>query len=166
MAEETGTVYVGTGPSPDRINWLAAIQTEQANNAIGSNATYVNGEGMANQDNDYPWSVGFKYGDIEAHRGPGELLYLGLKSDAADDLVSASETVHVEEKVLNAATGQVTHEIYSQSDDYTTTADGGVAANPSVVPGQIIPTRAVGRPLKPNEYGRLTGHFQYVTADA
>jgi hypothetical protein len=42
--------------------------------------------------------------------------------------------------------------------------DGGVAANPSLVVGQIIPVRAF-RALRPGQFERFTGYTRYVTAD-
>lgn len=170
MAEESGTVYIGSGPRPDQVSWLAAIDHDQINNARGSNATYVNGEGLSDDTSEYAWRVPFKYPNLKAHTGPGELIYFGLKADNSDALVSSSETVNVEERRITVQGGQVvglpSSEIYSEGDKNTTVADGGVAADPNVVPGQIIPTRAIRDPLKPNEYGRLTGFIRYVTADA
>lgn len=156
MAEETGTIYVGKGRDPSRIQWIQAIDAEQINNAVGSNETYINGKGKPDQTG-YAWMLG-----PGPHRVAGELLYFGMKADAADALVSANCSLILHEAVVDASGMQQRR--YAIADRETTTTAGGLADDMTTVPGQIVPILALPA-LKAGEAGKLTGHVRLVTAD-
>lgn len=169
MAEEAGIIYLEAGGNVQSRRSLGSNTHEQLNNAQGSDGTYVNFIGKPDQS-EVGWVVPkrtFKEpgaGLIQAHRGPGELLYVSIDARAADALVSANCSLELHEEIVNAQTGESRQATHVIGDRVTSLTEGGVADNANTVPGQKTPFIAL-RALGPHEYGAIYGFAQVVTAD-
>lgn len=171
MAEEPGTIYIGVGPNQQNIHYIGDVDYDQANNANGDTGTFIDGKGRPSPLSGVSLPLdrrAFKAPDgqvIQVHRLPGEALYLAEDAVAADALVTANNAYEIHERIVNTRTGNLRKEHWTVGKVITDTAVGGVAANATLVPGQIIPFAAWPR-LGPDEVGVLEGFFKVTTADA
>jgi hypothetical protein len=167
MAETAGIIYLQAGPDAASRTDLGSMHYDQLNNARGSNGTFING--VEKPDNaESRWDVPYRslrlpQGLVQAHRGPGELLYVAIDAQAAGATVTGSYAIEFHEEVVNLVTGanrKVTHLVGAAVTDTTV---GGIAANPGRIVGQKVPVLAL-RALGPNEVGRLYGYAYVLTA--
>lgn len=156
MAEETGTIVLAAGRPGQQPQELARIDAAQINAAqADTDATFINGVGK-------PESTGVNFPIADPYIEEGELLYVGMVSDATDALVSANCSCNI--TVARKTAAGVSTLRYAIGDRHTTVASGGIADNATLNQGQL--TYWLAFPAVPaGAMDKLTGHIQIVTAD-
>lgn len=156
MAEETGTIVLAAGRPGQTPQEIARIDAAQINAAqADSDATFINGVGK-------PQSTGVVFPIADPYIEEGELLYIGMVSDATDALVSANCSVNI--TVARKTKAGVSTLRYAIGDRHTTVASGGLPDNITLNQGTL--TYWAAFPAVPaGAMDKLTGHIQIVTAD-
>jgi hypothetical protein len=165
---EPGMVWIGRGKDAQNIKWFASIHYDQLDNAAGSTGTYVNGKEKPD-NNGYSWHIPAQYTN-GAHRGPGELLYIGLAADAVDTFDTSDNVItRLAEALIDGNEPlppgvQPPVRQWQLGDRVTSVPDGGFADDGTTVIGIITPNMAFPA-LPPGRYGKLTGFISLAIYD-
>lgn len=165
-----GLAYIQAGSGVTTRKDLASVTLAQFDNAQGSNGTYINGVGKPDNSEvqlimPYRTLQDSLVGPVNAHRGPGELLYISVNDTTAETFdYDGAITLELHEEIVNVQTGESRQATYQATDVFTTVTQGGIAAaDVAMVVGQKIPIQALSA-LGPHEYGRLWGFAQFISA--
>lgn len=158
-----GTVYLLAGPSVTNYRILASFDSEDVDNAAGSEPVVLVPEGVdpntllaRNDGQPYPIDAG-------PHLYAGELLMLGIDHNGAeadvDTTGAAGDVYQINVWEYSAITRQTRPRHITSETNRNTTTGVAPATDPKLVPGQIIVTHAWG-PVPPNCDWTISGRVR------
>lgn len=164
-AHITGTIYLAHGTSVQDYEIIAALDSEVADNAAGSEPYYLVPEGSSPGVIALPRNDGIPYGlPAGPHVMEGELLLLGVATDSAsladiDTTGASSDVYNMEYYEFNRRTGRSVKKIIRDETGRNTVAGLAPATDPKLIQHQIVFSHAWG-PVPPGCDWTLVGRVR------